>query len=71
MFSDELRHRLSDLSHWRFDMDFLNEYPEFACDVLPVESIPLTIQVWSQARDSEHVKECGVGSKKRLRVDDS
>lgn len=56
VFSDELRNRLDDLQHWRMDMDFFLEYPDFADDVLPTQSIPSALHVWSLAKRIESSK---------------
>lgn len=55
-FSDELCNRLDDLQHWRFDMEFFRQFPDFADDVLPTQSVPTTLQIWSFAERIERIK---------------
>lgn len=56
VFADELRNRLDDLSHWRFNMAFFDRFPDFADDVLPTQTLPRTLQIWVVAARREDAK---------------
>lgn len=53
-FSDEYRRRLSDLTHWMFDVGFFRDFPGLEDDVLPICLIPRSLALRVKAAEVEH-----------------
>lgn len=56
-FSEEYLQRLSDLSHYTFNVDFFHDFPGVADDVLPTCSIPRSLALWVKAAEMERSKD--------------
>lgn len=47
--SGEFNNRFQDLHHWRMDTGFFTDFPAFVDDILPAQTIPQHLALWSEA----------------------
>lgn len=65
--SGELRNRLRDLHHWRMDLEFFKYYPCFSDDILPSQTIPQYVGLWTTSQHQRRRQASGVqGERKRV-----
>lgn len=53
--SGEFCNRFRDLYHWRMNSDFFTAFPAYVDDILPTQTIPQHVTLWSEA-DSLHIR---------------
>lgn len=47
--SGEFCNRFHDLYHWRMNAGFFSTFPAFVDDILPAQTIPQHVRLWSEA----------------------